>query len=130
MAQVILTKNLFVGYRIKKSPNSHTPVYVPDEFLDSLAKEDVIITHDGPSPIEDIQEPEQTNGYVLRDFDEVRRDNDTSIDRLEEVSVSIITSNAAQLLKNANIDPAYVVGTGKDGRVTQKDVLEYIENKG
>jgi len=123
MAQVILKKNIFVGYRIRKSPNHNTPVFVPDEYLDALPADAVIVSYDKEpeKPVED------TTGFVLRDLDELRVSEAAAQDRIEDISVSRITANAQRLINQHNLDPDAIIGTGKNDRVTQQDVLDYIE---
>jgi hypothetical protein len=127
MAQVILKQNMFVGYRIKKSPNRNTPVYVPDEFMKDLPLDSVVVV-DKSEAVE--VEKEDLTGYVLRDLDELRIDDEIAQNRLEEVSVSRITANAQAMMDRANLSADDLEGTGKGGRVTQKDVQNYIENRG
>ena len=128
MAQVILKKNIFVGYRIRKSPNHKTPVFVPDEYLDALPADAVIVSYnEEPYDKEPEQPVEDTAGFVLRDLDELRVSEAQAQDRLEDISVSRITANAQRLINQHNLDPDAIVGTGKNDRVTQQDVLDYIE---
>jgi len=132
MAQVILMKNLFVGYRIRKAQPIR-PRYTYQTRLKRPPKDAVIVSRDEEADLlykAEVEDIDPVPSITLRSFDAAREMNDIANERVDEVSVSIITSNAAQLIKNAGIDPAAVIGTGKDGRVTQNDVLKHIEEKG
>lgn len=124
MAQVILKKNFFVGYRIRKSPNHHTPVYVPDEFLDSLPEGSEVVSEGDRTeqPVEDL------NGYILRDFDEVRVSEQISQEHIKDVESVYMTTPARKIIEEKNLDPKDIEGTGKNGRITAADVNVYLDS--
>ena len=40
-----------------------------------------------------------------------------------------VTPSAMTLMENQNIDPALVTGTGANGRIIKKDVVQFIEQR-
>ena len=154
MAKVILNQDFFCGYRIRKSPDRHTTVDVPNKYIQYLPKHAIIVSMEEVEDLNEIAQPSKSfmdtmkkfseekkvdSRQYLNEFDEDRPALDKMHEYLNEhskqanelfTSVSIITADAQELIRKHNLDQEMITGSGKNGRVTKSDVLNYMEYKG
>ena len=126
MAKVVLPKHFFCGFRIRKSPDPESPVWVPDEFVQFLPEGSVVVA----GPDGDLPEVGQTI-VTLSDFDLTGPsivDLDEKLEAHEKdalfAAISLVTASAQQLMTKFGLTADQVTGTGKDGRITRRDVLD------
>lgn len=97
-----------------------------DGVLQEISKHDgeLVLSEEVIATIDDAAKPDQGSSLERTDNSEV------TVAPSGKIPGVLLSPAAKKLVAENNIDPARVLGTGRDNRVTKADIIHYLETRG